>query len=158
MSASSPQSRLNEFITSTPASKRRVSLLYDFSESDLVKGFKTREHFKSLNKRHSSLLEEFQHLNGQIVPDDEFMGFLVHTLKGEEFMENFCGHTGTEKIEGLRWEDLRTEIMSYCNTMDQLVSDIAKLEGPGGLVSKESVRHSERVRLDPERGQAPIGY
>lgn len=76
------------------------------------------------------------------------MGFLVHNIEGEEFIEKFCVHTGTDKIEGLSFESLKEEIMSCCDTMDQLMSDIKELEGPGGLVAKERVRHPERVRPD----------
>jgi hypothetical protein len=158
MSISTSQSRLNAFITSTPASERRISFLNEFSQVDLVKAFKTAcEHFELLNKRHSSLVEEFQHLENQIVPDDEFMGFLMHTLEGEEFIEAFCGRTGNGKIEGLKLEDLKEDIMSCCRIMDKLFSDIEELDGPGGLVAKGRVRHPGRVRPDPTGGQAPSG-
>lgn len=39
------------------------------------------------------------------------MGFLIHSLEGEEFIEAFCDGTGNEKIEGLKLEDLKEDIM-----------------------------------------------
>ncbi len=151
MSASNPHStpdlvRLNEFITSTPASQHHANFLDSFSPGDLSTAFERAcQHFESVVQERSRLIGEIQRVRGEFDPfrDDESMAFFALTIGADEFVDVFCGPTSKEAVDGLELESLKEWIMYYCRTVEKLVGDIKTLEG---MVEDDRATQGGRIK------------